>query len=598
MTALTSSFEYGIRIDAECRQLIWEQIHLSRQLYNELVAAMRSIHQEMQDFTIEQAGDVAQLLLVRINQLNEQFKVAKAANDDAALKVIAQERRDCWTKLSPILKDTRKANKATIQERFLSQIGLNSATRTYAIRCLYVEKGLGWATSNNVLDRALTAWKKRFALGKAPDFARAADKRQDTLTLQFTAAGGLPVDMILGGKSKELSIHKDGEFYFRLGAAKSDAYATGLINLHRPLPSGCQIPGARLICERVANQERYRLQLVVVQEADIHPSDPEKPVLAVHLGWAFDVSGRRIAGINDTNDPSTAQMIQLPADIESDLERAAQMQAKRDKSRDDIHPLLKTWALTGDEGIDTEIKAIQRLPAQYIDQARLHRLLDKCWRAGHLEPSFMITWRKQDKKDWQAEVGIARHARNRRKNFYTELARSWVKQYSAIAIQPLDLKEAAVKLNEKTGERGEFTKKARAGQRVAALYEFISILKWQAKKAGVAVFEENLKSVDICATCGEETTRESQEDWQVLECTACGAVHDRKINGASVFYQLVSVDAEQRTAHYHAEEAHKENERLLKKTDRLFKMQEARRKARTASDAKNSGDSRTKGIAA
>lgn len=49
---------------------------------------------------------------------------------------------------------------------------------------------------------------------------------------------------------------------------------------------------------------------------------------------------------------------------------------------------------------------------------------------------------------------------------------------------------------------------------------------------------------------------------------------------------------------YNAEQLQQANDRVIKQAGKLLKMQEARRKARTASDATNSEDSRTKDSAA
>lgn len=577
-------YEYGVRIDAECRGEIWNQFILSRKLYNELVACMRDIYQQMQDYTIEHA-DGAAAILAAIEVKNEAFQAAKAAKDDDGLKSIAVERRELWRELSPILKATRTAHKTEIQEQFLSKIGKRSDTPTYQLRSQYVDKGLGWATANQVLDRALIAWKKRFVQGKPPLFKKASEIKKDTLTLQFTAKGGISPGAIFSGKSKELSIERSA-FGFRLGPAAEKSYAEGVINLHRSLPEGTTgVPLARLVCEQVADKERYKIQLQVAHDLQVEKAPGRKPLLAVHLGWNHDVSGRRVAGINDSNDVSTAEVVQLPDSIEADLLRAAQFQSKRDESRDQLHTRIKEWPLSGDDAIDEEIIKIQRLPAQYIEQSRIHRLIERCWKQGiDNQPDWLRAWKSQDKKDWQAEVGIARRARNRRKNFYTELVRGWCAEYDAIVIETLDLKEAALKLNEKTGEKTEFSKKARAGRVVASLYELQQVLKWQAIKHGVAVIEKKPATVSTCAYCGSNNIHANKDDWQRLDCHDCGAQTDRKENGATVLHQVAAPDIERDTVHYFSEQQEKENAALLKKADKLKRMQESR-KARSLSGA-------------
>ncbi|CAG0882201.1 unnamed protein product [Cyprideis torosa] len=457
-------------IEDDCRGELWNQIILSRRLYNDLVACMREIYQQMQDYTLEHASGAVDIIGA-IEKKNEEFKAAKAAKDDEGLKRIAAERRELWRELSPLLKATRKEHKKPIQEQFLSRIG-----------------------------------------------------------------------------------------------------TTG-------------IPLSRLVCERIANKERYKIQLQVAHDMDIPDIPGRKPMLAVHIGWNSDISGRRVAGTNDTNDVSTARIVQLPDDIEADLLRAAEFQSKRDKNRDTLHARIKEWPLSGDEAIDEEIIKIQRLPAQYIEQARIHRLIERCWKQGiENQPDWLRAWKKQDKKDWQAEVGIVRRARNRRRNFYTELAREWCRNYDTLVIEPLDLKEAAIKLDEKTGEKTEFSKKARAGRVVASLYELQQVLKWQATKHGVAIIEKKPKTVGACAYCGSEKIHVNDNDWQKLDCHDCGAQADRKENGATVLYQVAAPDIQRDTELYFSEQREKETATLLKKADKLKRMQESRR-ARIASAA-------------
>lgn len=588
---MQSTYEYGVRLDDGARAAVWDQVIMARRLYNELIAVMRGIYDGMQAFTLECAGQEAAGLMARIQTLNDAFVAARADNDEPRMKAVAQERRECWQALSPLLKAARAKHKDEIRERFLSRIGNSSRTDTYPIRCRYADEGLGFGTATAVLDRALKAWNASMAKGKPPMFASAAEKRQDTLVLQFTKAGGIPAAAIMAGQSKELSIdakpgkRRYGVFAFRLGAAKAKTYATGEIQFHRALPEGAGIPGARLVCEKVADREEYRLQLVVSDPAGPIVHDRRKPLLAVHFGWAAVDGGRHVATVNDTQDPSTAQAVLLPGDIEDDLDRAAAIQSARDVARDELKGMLGQWPMTGDEALDTEISAIQKLPAQHISQARLHGLIERCWREGHEnQPGWLREWKALDKRRWQATVGLARRARNRRDNFYTELAIGWCCQYQAIVIEPVSLKAAAVVVDEATGERSGFAKKARAGRVVAAISELVAAIRWQAIKHGAALFEEHPPTVSTCSHCGAANVMPSTTDALLLCCPDCGAETGRKANAAAVLFQSRCADITERTAEHHAAAVESENARLLKKADMQMRKQEGRRKARMASD--------------
>jgi len=183
------------------------------------------------------------------------------------------------------------------------------------------------------------------ALGRAPRFAVGADKIQDTFYLQFTAAGGVGVDMLLAGRHGELSLlpsngcgrRKYGALRFRLGAAKAETYAYDTWQYHRPLPEGASVSLARLVRRRIGKDYRYAVQLLVKREApETLDVGERKPLVAVHFGWAADVEGRRVAGIAECADPGAAMLLRLPQSIEADLERAALIQGQRDAARDEV----------------------------------------------------------------------------------------------------------------------------------------------------------------------------------------------------------------------------------------------------------------------
>ncbi|GAB4059099.1 hypothetical protein [Uliginosibacterium sediminicola] len=594
-------YEFGIRVDKDALPAIQQQIALSRRLYNRQVERIGVIVNQMREFVIERAGDGARQSQERVDALSAAFADAKARDDEPAMKQIAADRRAAWADLSAALREARKEHRKEIQDRFLSKIGRNSQCDTYKLRCEAVADGLGWATANTVLENALIAFKKSFSLGKSPRFCAGDTKDQDTLTLQFTAAGGLPAHSVLSGSNLELSMQppasgagkrKYGEFKFRLGAASADNYATGTWQYHRALPDDSTISMARLVRRQIGKDWRWALQLVVKSEQREHVSNDREPLAAVHFGWASDVDGRRVAGVTDAADPSQARIISLPPDIETDLQRASEIQGERDASRDAIAPRLREIDIPeptdSHEGLDAstpegmaqraaaELQAIRKLPAQHVAIRRLHRLCGLL-RAVEKLPDWLEAWRKEDKMRWQASSHIARRARNRRKDFYRNFAAQLAKRYSAIVIEPLDLAAAAKKVDEETGEKSEFSKKARSGRVVAALYELESAIRWAATKHECAIFELSAATVSQCAHCGESGISPNSENMQELHCPHCGAVLDRKLNGAAVAWQIVSASREDLIEDFWLKSRQLEQEQLEKSAERKRKMAEGRK---------------------
>jgi hypothetical protein len=582
-------FEYGIRLDKESLDPAITQIMKARRLYNALIAIMRDVVAEMQVDTMARAGPEARATQAAIDDFTAQFAAAKAANDEAAMARIAEARREAWRALAAQLKGVRQAARADHKARFFSRIGRTTDTATYQARCQAVADGLGWATANAILENALDAFRTSIARGRAPRFASAAEKEQDTLTLQFTTAGGLAVSDLLGGKHGDCQLlpsngcgrRKYGEFRFRLGLAKSEQFATGTWQYHRALPADASVGVARLVRRRIGKDYRWYVQLQVKCPVPIQMAvGPRKALVALHFGWAADVEGRRIAGIADSADPGAALVLQLPSAIEAGLARAAEIQAERDRRRDEIAPRLKELSVDGlTEELAAEVIAVGRLPAQHVALGRLHRLCRQLRDVGGV-PEWLEEWRKVDRIAWQSTAHLARRTRNARRDYYRKTALGLATAYQTIVIEPLDLAEAATKIDETTGKRTEFAKKARAGRVVAALYELESAIRWAAVKTGAVVLELTGATASLCGYCGAAATA-SDDDHQSLHCTDCGAQMDRKRNGAAIAWQMSEPLREEAIEDYYRQAGEAEAKRVQAKAERLTKVVEARR-ARTA----------------
>lgn len=584
-------YEYGLRLDKECIDSVQDQIGKSRRLYNDLIAVMRTIVQEMQAHVLDHAGAPARAAQQQVESLNADFAAAKAANDEESMRTIAQERRLAWRELADSLKETRKTLKAELQKNYLARIGKNTGTDTYNFRCKAVADGLGWATANVILDAALIAFKKTFVKGRAPQFSIGAEKDQDTLTLQFTAAGGVDANTILTGGNSELTMlptngcgpRKYGEFRFRLGPASIATYATGTWQYHRPLPEKSAVGLARIVRRKIGKDTKWALQLMIKLPESLHEKTEQRlPLVAIHFGWAADINGRRIAGIADSAEPGNATVLQLPPDIETDLNRAAEIQATRDKARDEAVQVLKASELpdSAPNEIEEEFAAIRKLPAQHVAISRLQRFARRLSEHG---VGLLEVWRKKDRLQWQDATHIAKRARNRRRDFYRNTAISLARRYEAVTIEPLDLQTAAKKIDETTGEKTEFAKKARAGRVVAALYEFESAIRWACAKTGSALLELSGDTASGCTICGG-AVEEDKENGQLLHCAECSAVLDRKQNGAAAAWQAASLNVADLVENFWLEIMSERQKKTEAKSEKLRKMVEGRRQARTAND--------------
>jgi len=546
-------YEYGIRLDKESKPLVWQQIQLSRKLYNNIVASMRQTFDAMNTFILERAGDEGKQLNQAIEEGIERFKTAKAEQNEDDIKETVLFLREKRAKLSEQLKGVRTQYKEETKRNFFNRIGMRTSCETYQIRSQAVKDGLGWATANEVLNSALKAFQARIKTGQPPKFAVGEEKQQDSLRTQFTQAGGCPVATLFESEHSGLSLRaaagfgrrKYGTFRFRLGEAKSDVWATGTCQFHREIPSGATVASAALVQRRIGRDLKHALQLVVKlpQQAEAQATQSKK-FCTVHFGWASEEGIQYVMALADQENPTKAQLFQLPTDIETDFNRVENLASQRSKLLNDLVLQIKSGSIVIPSQIKEvadEFDAIKRLPATHISLTRLHRICRLMIESDIFRPEALERWRRQDRLLLQDIAHIRRRALYRRRDFYRVTASVIAKSYGAIVIETLDLKKANTKINMVTGEKSDKNKKSRSRQRMAALHELQRQLRQAAGKAGCVIIElTGEKTTATCAFCNREGTTTTSESSQVLHCPHCGSQMNRKQNGAAVAWQLAS----------------------------------------------------------
>lgn len=590
------NMKFGVRLDKECLPLIERQILLARQLYNNIVACMRTAADGAAAYLTSQAGEEGAQLAAGIATLTAQFKEAKATQDEATMKRVAVERRNRWAAQRELFAKLRKANREVLNRDYWSKIGRSAGSETYQLRCKAVTEGLGWATANAVLDAALVAFKKSMEKGHAPRFSVGSLKQTDSLSLQFTQAGGVEAALVLQGKHNELKLlppakcarRQYGSFEFRLGPAAAEQMATGTWQYHREIPKDAFIPAVKLVRERVGKDYKWFLVLTIKTEpVAVRSGDSPKRLAAVHMGWAADDGGRRIAAIAQSADAGAARLIRLPEDIESQLRRVDEVESTRDLARDALVEKIKAVdTSTLPELVSADLVALKSLPASRISQSRLARAWMRWKNEVGIDgvPDWFTQWRGADRLLYQSSSHLSRNARMRRRTLYRNIAAEVAASCDVLAIEELDLKNAAKKVFESTGEVSEFSTRARSGRVVAALYEFVQALRWAMSKRGGVVLSLVGETATTCSHCGSTSTlsREEQPDHLSFICSSCGAQIDRKMNGAAVAWQLVHADIDAWVERAHTTFAEAITERDRKKAEKKTRISTARAMKRAA----------------
>ena len=336
--------------------------------------------------------------------------------------------------------------------------------------------------------------------------------------------------------------HAYGDFRFRLGLAQDGVDAIGTWQYHRPLPEGAHVSSARLVRRRVADNYRWSLQIVLRLAEPIHlKHTPTSALAAVHFGWMKSEHGRRVATIARSADPTAVQHLVLPASVEDDLVRSAELQGQRAKTRDELLPRLQ--ALTHAKrllppSVLAELAALAALPGNHVAFGRIYRLHTALGEIN-LWRDWFDAWVRDDRMHWQAAVLMARRARGRRRDFYRCATLELARDHAAVVLEPLDLRVASKAVDESSGHWSAFSRHARAGRAVGALHEFEQAIRWACARHDTPVFQLKGMTTRTCAACGALGLSVAKDARQQVPCAHCGAQHERQANAACCSWRWV-----------------------------------------------------------
>jgi len=590
----STSWNYGARVEAS--EALEEQFTLAHRTYNQMVEVTRHALAALTDWFCEKDPEIARLGAA-IERLSAQWSEAKARDARDELEQIAAERRflrkDWYERCFAVRKDNRSEVNALIRQ----WVGLTKESRLYAVRTEAVKAGLYWASATAVMTAVQQAWDKQFPRLRPVAFSKRAEKTRETLVVQFTEAGGVPMST-LHSKHGGLWIEPPGDglltawangrrparpdrylrFRMRIGGrGREGVYVEGSVQMVRPVPEGARVMMARLVRERVATKYRHQLQLVLrLAEPLSIPTETKEPRVALDLGWYYEAGlGRRVIAYTGGDNEDAVEQIYLPPGIDEAFDRVDDMNSRRSLARDDVAITLRCcqWDDAPAPLAET-LAAINKAPVAHVAQARLARLVWQ-WRNEHSDyrPDVLAelwSWRRWDKKLYEASAHLRRRTAGQRKKFYEHWARYFASRYTTIVVVRPALREAAVIKNEASGEHTALTARARQGRVRAALYDFLNAVATKAAETGSVVIEVSGRTTTECSACGAiMAVPEENPATRTLVCHACGVSHDREANSAVLAYRVPDDDGAVTQSLEHAQE----------QADRARERRERRRQA-------------------
>lgn len=532
-TGQTVVYRYGCPSWADLPPEGIEQLRLAHQLRNELVA-VEYRYRELVGAIWGLCPDVEAAKAVVDEATSQIEQVAKATKDDRVvlrhtaatsrrkdeLKGARQARRDA----KAALKAAKDTAHATVKPLLAECARARYAALT-EVRADSVERGLFWATGNDVLQCHDTAAKRIAEAWKAGAAARRRFRRWDgsgTLSTQVMWGRGKPprtpavlssldspwrnVFRIESGPAAGLRIAEVGRASISTNAGAEASYprrpqaavwlrvAKGSepisvpIVYHRPLPDDGDVTDVRLTRFRVGAQSRLAV-CVTVRLPSPAPKVGGVPVSVV-LGWSAVGDGAvRVArlgspfGTLPVPPPDQPELrewlvpgdggvdVVVPSAVSLLWERDERIRSHRDELLDELRPLVVAAIETGAEVANPRHERDEVASALTVADVvrwrspRRFATLARLWPADHPLAVTLEAWRQRDRHLWEFEAHERRQLVDRRRDAYRKVAAWLADQASEILIDAPPL--AVLKRVAPLGE--EDTYQARAGRRQAQL---------------------------------------------------------------------------------------------------------------------------------
>jgi hypothetical protein len=573
-------FKFGVHYKWQIPEVLREQLWLGHQLREDLVTLQLEYEAGLKEIwssypAVAAAEEALSTAEAEALEATEEVSRQRQAQ---RTKRITGPAADVLTAARKRAKEARVARReaiAVVKDEAAERINALAAGLRASQKAKYAEyaqeKGLYWATFNDVLDHHKTAVKlvagKR-AAGRPATLRHHRFDGTGSVAVQLQRQAGQPqrtpaliADPVASRWRNVLGLPwVDPEQWEQLTRAEQRARGrvtvrmrcgTELIEvpvqIHRMLPADADITGARLVVAREGSD--YRISLAVTAKI----GDPEPvtsgPSVALHFGWRGSDAGPVVARwqsdapVDIPEDFMVGDQwggkIVMPAAIVDRLESAAAIQAGRDEQLNTVRAAVVEW-LAANGPVPHPVRDGEEISAadasRWRSPARFAALAG-WWRAappvgGGQIAEVLEAWRASDKRLWNTQVHTAGKALRRRDDLYRQVAAILADQAGLVVVDDTDMGAVAAS---KSDAPTAVTDPAARRRTYAAPGVLRASIVAAAAREGVPVRSVSHKGMSVIhAECGTVNECDDRFLSALVECEGCGKVYDQDANALEV----------------------------------------------------------------
>lgn len=574
----TRVYKYAIERHAEFPDWVLEQLRLAHELRNKLVeierdhaAGVAAAWAELPDVAEAEAAVVA--ATAAVDELVERARKERSkdrttvARDGTASELKAAK---------AVLRTAKHARRELKDERFpvakeaMAELG---QARKAAVKACYADfvqdRGLGWASFNDVVDHHRTAVQMVGRKRKAGMPAELRFHRWDgtgTLAVQLQRQAADPARtpaLLASGDGRWRNVcqvrpHVAGGLWARLSRSEQRAVArTGQVRLrvatghtidlplvlHRPMPDDADIALVRLTRTRTAGTHRWHVTFTV-KLPDPTPRSSGATV-AVHTGWRreddqsirvatwastapIDIPAAAEPFLRATNRERTKGIVVGPARLINKATHPASLRSIRDRNLDITRAVLVDWlSVQADPDLPAahEVKA-WRSPARFAQLALRWR--DAPPDAGGEIAAKLEAWRVQDRHLWEWEAAEGEKVVRQRTDLWHQAAGHLLATASRLVVDDINI-AGLTRVPDVDTEDPVEQRLARAQRQVGSPGSFREVIVGVAVREGIDVTKA--PATGITRThyeCGN--TVHVDDETRSIWCDSCATPFDRDDN--------------------------------------------------------------------
>jgi hypothetical protein len=311
-------------------------------------------------------------------------------------------------------------------------------------------------------------------------------------------------------------------------------WATFRLDYHRPLPAGAFITWAAVHRRMRGPHSEWSLCLTVNTPDTATVPVPDRPTVAVDVGWRLMDGAIRVAAWHDSNGKSGELRLTV-ADVHA-LRMHADVRSERDRAFDICKVQVKQWIGVSPVAPEWMRDAARAMHA-WRRPAKMVRLLRR-WESERPERDAaedaalqaVRAWATGDWARWATEEACRTRGLRRRRDKYRCFAAELTRAYSTIVIEQFDLRVIATR--KATGADDAENEVARSNRQLAAVSELRDCLLSTAPRRGTQIVAvDAARTTSTCPACGLVADREPALRVR-LRCT-CGHEWDQDREGAA-----------------------------------------------------------------